>query len=76
MQPKLPKKNHHPTKQKRRTRAKEAVLEVEVTEVSTAEVTVEVVETITTGPPHHPIAAEVLIDQQHRKGVQYMKDCQ
>ena len=56
-------------------RGKEAVLEDEVTEVNTAEVTVEAVETITIGPPHHPIAAEVLRDQ-HRKGVLYMKDCQ
>lgn len=54
---------------------KEVILEDEVTEVNAAEVTVEVVETITTGPPHHPIAAEVLKDQ-HRKGVPYMKDCQ
>ena len=55
-------------------REKEAVLEDEVTEVNTAEVTVEAAETITIGPPHHPIAAEVLKDQ-HRKGVLYMKDC-
>ena len=56
-------------------REKEAVLEDEVTEVNTVGATVEVLETITTGPPHHPIAAEVLKDQ-HRKGVPYMKDCQ
>ena len=55
---------------------KEAILEDEVTEVNTAEVTVEVVETIITGPPHRLIAAVVPKDQHRRKGVLYTKDCQ